>query len=329
MIKIAVDCLGGDNGTPIIIEAIKKFISINKDVEIFAFGKKEQLTEIENIAHIIDARENVSMTAGALDIIRTTESSIVKGLKYMKEEHLNAFVSSGSTGAILSASTLILRNLPGIARSPIAISIPTSIIGKSVLILDCGASLDNTANQLAKYALLGRLYSKYVLGIDKPKTYILSNGSEEGKGNALSKETYQLLKDNNFPDFYGNIEANKVTSGIADVVVTDGFTGNVLIKSLEGAIDTINSLLSKAAHKYQITNQIKDIPNDEFAELTNALDYKRIGGALLLGVNGIVVKSHGSSGVREFMFALESAKKAVENKVLEHMKGGLENENNI
>ena len=325
MVKIIVDAMGGDNGSKVIVEAVNNFLKDNNDVEITVVGKKEELSALEGKCRILDARDVVPMEAGALEVMRLKNSSMMVAIKTMKDEGLDAVVSCGSTGGFLSAATINLKMIPGVKRAALVAPFPTKIKGKNVVILDIGANNENSPEELAQFALMGKLYSQSVYGVEKPKTYLLSNGTEEGKGAPEVKGAYKLLKETNFEGFEGNIEARNALSGEADVVVADGFTGNIFLKSSEGMAKMMSAMI-KAAFKRNLWSKIGYLHVKKgMDEMSETLDYKSTGGAMLLGVNGNVIKAHGSSDAYAFYSALRGAKKLSEKDVVNLIKKGLEN----
>lgn len=328
MIRIVVDAMGGDLGPTVIVDAVKNFLKDNNDVEITIVGKKEELSSLENIARVVDARDIVPMQAGALEVMRLKDSSMMKAIKIMKDEQLDAVVSCGSTGGFLSAATINLKMIPGVKRAALVAPFPTQIKGKNVVILDIGANNENSAEELCQFALMGRLYSKAVYNIETPNVYLLSNGAEEGKGAPEVKEAYKMLEKMRFEGFSGNIEARYALNGDADVVVADGFTGNVFLKASEGIAKMMSGMIKKA-FKRNLWSKIGYLHvRKGMKEMSETMDYKSTGGAMLLGVNGNVVKAHGSSDARSFYCALRVAKKLAENDIVNKIKQGLENAQN-
>lgn len=325
MIRIVVDAMGGDLGSTVIVDAVKNFLKDNNDVQITIVGKKEELSSLENIARVVDARDIVPMQAGALEVMRLKDSSMMKAIKIMKDEQLDAVVSCGSTGGFLSAATINLKMIPGVKRAALVAPFPTQIKGKNVVILDIGANNENSAEELCQFALMGRLYSKAVYNIETPNVYLLSNGAEEGKGAPEVKEAYKMLEKMRFEGFSGNIEARYALNGDADVVVADGFTGNVFLKASEGIAKMMSGMIKKA-FKRNLWSKIGYLHvRKGMKEMSETMDYKSTGGAMLLGVNGNVVKAHGSSDARSFYCALRVAKKLAENDIVNKIKQGLEN----
>ena len=325
MYKIVVDAMGGDLGSSVIVEAIQKFLEDNHDVEITVVGKIEELSALKDKCRVIDARDIVPMEAGALEVMRLKNSSMMVAIKTMKDENLDAVVSCGSTGGFLSAATINLKMIPGVKRAALVAPFPTQIKGKNVVILDIGANNENSPEELVQFALMGKLYSQAVYGVEKPKVYLLSNGTEEGKGAPEVKGAYKLLTDNKFEGFMGNIEARTALNGDADVVVADGFTGNIFLKSSEGIAKMMSGMIKKA-FKRNLWSKLGYLHvRKGMKEMTETMDYKSTGGAMLLGVNGNVVKAHGSSDARAFYHALRVAIKLSENDVVNKIKQGIEN----
>ena len=323
--KIAVDAMGGDNGSKPVIEAIKEFKKTNQDVEIVVFGKEEELFELSSIAKIVNAPDIVPMEAGALEVLRMKNSSMCKAISTMKEENYDAVVSCGSTGGFLSAATLILKTIPGVKRSALVTAFPTKIKGKKVVVLDVGANNDNSAEELRQFAYMGKAYNEAVFGTKEPKTYLLSNGSEDHKGSPLVKETHKLLKEENFPGFMGNMEARDVLNGDADILVADGFSGNVLLKGMEGVAKMMSSMIKNNFKKNLWTKLGYLHVRKGFKDMSETMDYKSTGGAMLLGINGVVVKAHGNSDAYSFFNALRVAKLMVSYDVVNKIKETLNN----
>ena len=321
MIRIAVDTLGGDNGSAPIVEGILDFLKDNKDVSITAVGKKEELTKLEGICEIVDAPDIVPMEAGPLEVMRLKNSSMYKTVMLAKEGKVDAVVSSGSTGGFLSSSTLLLKTIPGVNRAAYIAPFPTKIKGHYVVVLDIGASNENSPEELRQFAIMGSLYSKYVLGVEEPKIYLLSNGTEAKKGSPESKEAYKLLENN--PLFKGNIEARNALDGSADVIVTDGFTGNIFLKASEGMAKMMAGFFKDAFKKNLWTmlgylHVRKGVKN-----ISEIMDYKSTGGAMLLGVNGVIVKVHGNADAYSSMCAMRVAKKLVASDLVTKIKEGI------
>lgn len=323
MARLIVDTMGGDLGSKIVVSAIKDFLSENKDSEIIAVGKIEELKELENVCRIIDAPDVVPMDAGALEVLRMRKSSMMIALKTLKEENLDGVVSCGSTGGFLAASTITLKMIPGVKRAALVAPFPTKIKGKKVTILDIGANNENSAEELVQFAHMGRAYSQSVYKVEKPKVYLLSNGLEEEKGSPEVKEAHKILSETNFEGFMGNVEARYALNGEADVIVTDGFSGNIFLKGSEGVAKMMSSLLNDAFKKNLWTKLGYLHVKGGINEMKETMNYKNTGGAMLLGVNGVVVKAHGSSDAYAFKCALNVAKELADNHIVDKIKEGI------
>ena len=323
MIKIAVDAMGSDKGSSIVVEAVKKFLNDYKDVELTVFGKKEELQELEGLTSIVDCSDVMGMEDGALQIMRKKETSMIKAIESAKNSDIDGVVSAGSTGAFLTASTIYLKLIEGVQRAALVSPFPTGG-EKSVIILDIGANNENTAEHLVEFAKMGRVFSKVYNDVESPRLYLLSNGAEEKKGSPIVKEAHQLLKNSNFEGFKGNMEARYVLSGEADVVVCDGFSGNIVLKGSEGTAKLFSNLLKQSFKKNIFTKIGYLLAKSGIDDLKKKMDYKTYGGAMLLGVNKVVVKGHGSSDARSFYHAIrvtyELIKKDMISKIKEELK---------
>ncbi len=323
MVKLVVDTMGGDNGPSIIVEAILNFLKNHPDVEVTAVGKKEELKDLENKCRVIDAPDIVPMEAGALEVMHMKNSSMMVSLKTLKEEQLDGVVSCGSTGGFLSAATITLKMIPGVKRAALVTGFPTSKRDKKVTVLDVGANNENSPEELAQFATMGRLYSQAIYSVEEPKVYLLNNGIEEEKGAPEVKEAHRILKEKQFPNFMGNIEARNALNGDADVIVCDGFTGNIFLKSCEGVCKMMAGMVKEMFNRNLWTKMgylhVKKGMND-FKE---QLDYKSVGGAMLLGINGVVVKAHGNSDSYSFENAMKVAYKLAKAHVVDKIKEGL------
>lgn len=323
MIKIAVDAMGSDKGSSIVVEAVKNFLNDYKDVELVVYGKKEELQELEGLTQIVDCRDVMGMEDGALQIMRKKETSMIKAIESAKSEDVDGVVSAGSTGAFLTASTIHLKLLEGVQRAALVSPFPTAG-EKNVIILDIGANNENTPAHLVEFAKMGKVFAAAYNNIETPNVYLLSNGAEEKKGSPVVKEAHQLLKNSDFKGFKGNIEARYVLSGEADVVVCEGFAGNVILKGSEGVAKLFSQMLKDAFKKNIFTKLGYLLARSGIKEMKDKMDYKKYGGAMLLGVNKVVVKGHGSSDARSFYHAIrvtyELIKKDMITKLKEELK---------
>ena len=323
MKTIVVDMMGSDQGTAATIEGVKLFLKRNDDVKLILVGNPEELAPLQAVGEIVASSEIVPMEAGAMEVIRMKKSSMLVAINTMIERNADAIVSAGSTGGFLSAATLKLKLIEGVERAALMSPFPTAIRGKKAVVLDIGANNENNPTQIVQFAKMGSIFARKIYGLELPKVYLLSNGSEEKKGSPELKEAHQLLKAEAYPGFMGNVEAREALNGVADVIVSGGFAGNIFLKGCEGIFVLMNNLI-KTAFKRNIFTKIGYLlSKGGFDDLKTSLNYKTYGGAMLLGVNGVVVKAHGSSDGFSFSYALEVALKMARADVVNLIKEGL------
>ena len=324
MKKLAIDAMSGDLGSSIVVDACLNFLKKHDDVELYVTGKKEELTKLEDNkqVHIIDARDVLAMDEGILAVRRKKESSMVKAVMLAKEDKVDAVVSCGSTGSFYTSAMLFIKRIEGVEKSCLMAIVPT-YNNKGVAMLDVGANAENTAEHLRDFAVMGSVYASAVRGIDNPKVALLNIGTEEKKGNEMHRETFELLKNNEKINFVGNVEGRDMLIGDIDVVVTDGFSGNIALKTIEG----VAGILMKCV-KESMMSSFKGklgalLAKDSLSSLKEKFDYKSVGGALMVGFEKAVVKAHGASDDVAFLNAMELALKMVEQDVVNKMKEGL------
>lgn len=305
MTKIAVDAMGGDNAPAEVVKGAVDACLARNDVKLFLLGKEESVREElkkynyprEQI-EVVDAPEVIEMAEPpVLAIRKKKQSSIVVGMNMVKQKEADAFVSAGSSGAILVGGQTIVGRIKGIRRPPLAPLIPTET-GVSLLI-DCGANVDARPEHLLQFAQMGSVYMEQVVGIKNPRVAIVNIGAEEEKGNALVKETYPLLLDCKDINFIGGIEAREIPHGGADVIVCEAFVGNVILKLYEGLGATLIGVIKKGMLS-TLRSKIGALLVKPALKVTlKTFDASEYGGAPLLGLNGLVVKTHGSSKAKE------------------------------
>ena len=322
MIKIVVDMMGGDNGATPTIAATEKFLKDHDDVEIIAVGDEKVLEPLKGKVKIIPSTTVAPMECSVMQAMRDKESSVYKAVNAVMSEDADAVLSAGSTGAFLSLCTLIIKKIEGVDRPALITQFPTKIKGKYVVLLDVGASAENSANELVQFAKIGEAYYSGFYDEKHPKVFLICNGTEEGKGNTLSKETYALLKGKE--NFKGYIEARDVFTGKADVVVMDGFTGNIFLKGSEGMAKMMGGLM-KDAFLSSLSSKIGYLfAKKGIKGMLEIMDYKKVGGALLVGVNKVAVKAHGNADEESFYGSLNvaytSAKKQTVQLIKENLK---------
>lgn len=324
--KFVIDMMGGDNGLKATIPSMQVFIKKYSDVEYFLVGDINKLSEFNNLknVHLVASETVLPMDADPLTALKETTSSLMVSIKTFLENKCDALISAGSTGALLSASIFKIKRLPNITRPCLITSFPTVKNNKKFVVCDLGANAANTKEELNQFAIMGSLYYSIIYDEKNPRVYLLNNGTEEEKGNDLTKEAYALLSSNKSINFKGNIEAREPLFGDVDVLVTDGFTGNVFLKSVEGTAKAMSSMIKEAFKKNIFTMIGYLFSKSGINGIKNKMDYKNVGGALLLGVNGVVIKAHGSSDARSFSSALLNAYKLTKVDIVNKIKKELE-----
>ena len=304
-IRVAVDAMGGDNAPVETVKGAVEAVNESGKIQVYLVGKQDVLEK--ELAGYTYMKEQI-VVVHASEIIETAEppvmairkkkdSSLVKALNLVKDGTCDAFVSAGSTGAILVGGQVIVGRIKGVERPPLAPLIPTAT-GCSLLI-DCGANVDARPSHLVQFAKMGSVYMEYVMGVKHPKVGIVNIGAEEEKGNALVKETFPLLKNCSGINFLGSVEARDIPAGAADVIVCEAFVGNVILKTYEGVGLT---LISKVKEGMMSTLRSKIgalLVKPALKNTLKAFDLEQYGGAPLLGLKGLVVKTHGSSKANE------------------------------
>ena len=333
--KIILDAMGGDFApeAPVMgaLAAAKDFGAqitlVGKGEEILEVLRKHGVNTLPAGIEIANAEEVVDMHDDPANVIRKKkDSSMVVGLRMVADGTGDAFVSAGSTGALLSGATLIVKRVKGIRRAAMGPVMPNKAGGKTV-ILDCGANAECTPEFLLQFGLVGSLYAQKYLGVENPKVGLLNIGSEDSKGTPLQKETYAMLTDaheKGLLNFVGNVEARDVPLGAVDVIVCDGFSGNVLLKSIEGTAMFMGSLMKHKIFKRNIFSMLGYLfckPGVD--EVMGMLDYRQIGGTQFLGIKKPVIKAHGSSDALAFRNAVKQAMEAAKTDISEELEQGL------
>ena len=331
--KIIVDGFGGDYAPQEIIEGAVNAINAVQGFDIVLTGKEEIIShELKN--HSFDRKRLTIINAGDVitneDIPTTAiktknDSSLVKALAYLKEnEEAKGLVSAGSTGAVLTGGLLKIGRINGVSRPALAPILPTVKDGK-VLLIDCGANVDCKSIHLCHFAVMGSIFAENYLKIKNPRVGLLSNGTEDKKGNELNKEAFPILKSMQDINFIGNIEGRDILSGEVDVVVSDGFNGNIALKTMEGSSTAVLKMIKSEVSKklrYKIGAWLL---KPMFNSLRNKMDYNQSGGAIFLGVDKIIIKSHGSSKASSITASILQVKDMHETKVIEIIKEKITN----
>ena len=331
--RIIIDAQGGDNAPREIVKGAIQAAEAYK-VDITLVGRGDEILEamreigadtLPAGVEIFNADDVVDMHDEATDVVHShRNSSLVQGLKLLADGNGDAFISAGSTGALLTAATLLVRRIRGIRRAAFGPTVPSK--AGQCMIIDCGANAECTPEFLLQFGCMGSFCARKTLGIENPRVGLLNIGTEDTKGTPLHKEAYALLKqagDNGIINFVGNVEARDVPMGAVDVVVCDGFSGNVLLKCIEGTALFMASQLKKMFSD-SLSGKIgylfcrKGVKN--FKKL---MDYREVGGTLLLGISKPVIKAHGSSDALAFRNAVRQAKQAVESGIVEEIRDNI------
>ncbi|WP_432629900.1 phosphate acyltransferase PlsX [Brotaphodocola sp.] len=332
MIKVAVDAMGGDNAPGEIIKGAVDAVSRRNDIQVLLTGRKEVLeAELNKFSYpkeqiqIVPASEVIETGEPPVNAIRKKkDSSIVVGMNLVKNGQADAFVSAGSSGAILVGGQVIVGRIKGVERPPFGALIPTE---KGVsLLLDSGANVDARPSHLLQFARMGSIYMEHVVGIPHPRVGIVNVGVEEEKGNALVKETFPLLKECSDINFTGSIEAREIPHGGADVIVCEAFTGNVILKLYEGTASTLMHIVKKGMMSSLRSKIGALLVKPALKETLKSFDATQYGGAPLLGLKGLVVKTHGSAKAVEVSNSIIQCVTFKEQKINEKIQESLKTE---
>lgn len=308
MIRVAIDAMGGDFGPEPLVAGVVEALKV-KEFSALLVGDSKLIKPLipakflKNI-DFIEANEVISMEDGATEALKRKESTIFKAVDLVKNGLADAVVSAGHSGATMSLATLRLGRLKGISRPAIATLMPNSK-GSTTLVLDVGANVDCKSEHLVQFAVMGEAYAKEILNRKSPKIGLLSNGEEKSKGNEVSKDAYEMLV--GLESFAGNAEGNQIFDGSVDVVVCDGFIGNILLKTSEGVAEAITKIIKQEVKKSPIAIAGSLLMKKVFSVLKKQVSYDEYGGAPLLGVNGCVIISHGKSNAKAMKNAIFQA----------------------
>lgn len=320
MVKIAIDMMGGDDAPGIVLEAVEKAVNDFKDLEIILFGDQNKCNINHGRVEVRHCTEAITMEDEPVRAIkRKKNSSMVRMAEAVKSGEADGCVSAGNTGALMSAGLFIVGRIKGVERPALVLTLPT-VSGKGFVFMDVGANADAKAEHLLQYAQLGNIYAQKIRNIEQPSVALLNIGTEAAKGNTLTKKAFNLMEEQQEFHFAGNVEAKVLMDDAADVVVTDGYTGNMILKNLEGVAKSIGKML-KTTLLSNFKNKLAALVlRKDLNEITTKMDYAEYGGSVLLGLNGIVVKAHGSSNAKAFYSAIRQAKVAGELNIVDTMR---------
>jgi phosphate acyltransferase len=326
MMKIAMDAMGGDNAPKEIVIGAQKAIETFSDLKILLVGDEKQiqsfLTNKERI-DILHTEEQILATDEPVRAVRRKKTaSMVLGATEVKEGRADAFISAGNTGALMATGLFVVGRMEGIDRPALAPTLPT-ISGEGFLLLDVGANVDAKPENLVQYAMMGSIYSEKVRGVAKPRVGLLNIGTEEKKGNELTKKTFELLQSTNI-HFIGNVEARDLLDGVCDVAVTDGFTGNMILKTVEGTAMSMFKMIKAELMSSFTSKMAAAVLKPNLKQIKNKLDYSEYGGAALFGLNAPVIKAHGSSDSQAIFSAIRQTREFVQSGVVAQIKNAME-----
>ena len=312
--KIAVDAMGGDHAPKEIIEGVYQALEQFEDIHILLYGQKDivspSLKSHERLTFIHTTEKIESEDEPVRAIRRKKDASMVVMAEAVKSGEAHACVSAGNTGALMAAGLFIVGRIDGIDRPALAPTLPT-IDGQGFVMMDLGANSDAKPEHLVQFGIMGSIYATKVRGIESPRVGLLNIGTEETKGNELTKSAFTLLK--NAPvNFVGNVESRDLLLGVADVVVTDGFTGNMVLKTIEGTASSFFTMLREVFTSSAKSKISALLVKDDLKALKNKMDYTEYGGAALFGLKAPVIKAHGSSNANAIMNAIRQARTMVE-----------------
>ncbi|AUJ26718.1 MULTISPECIES: phosphate acyltransferase PlsX [Virgibacillus] len=324
--RIAIDAMGGDHAPESTVLGAMKAVSEMKDLHITLVGNESEIkkyaSEHDRI-HILHTNEVITAEDEPVRAVRRKkQSSLVLAANEVKQGKADACISAGNTGALMSAGLFVVGRIKGIERPALSPTLPT-LDGQGFLFLDVGANVDAKPNHLLQYAIMGSIYSEKVRGLSQPKVGLLNVGTEDGKGPELTKKTFQLLQEAPI-NFIGNVEARDMLDHVADVIVTDGFTGNVALKTIEGTAGSIFAMLKQAFTSSTKSKLAAGMLKKDLKALKTKLDYSEYGGAGLFGLQAPVIKAHGSSDQRAIANAIKQARYMAENQIAETIQSTIE-----
>lgn len=322
--RIAVDAMGGDHAPQAVVEGALQAAQALNGIHIILVGDEDKIRphlngsipsniEVVHTTEVIAPDEKEPVKA----VRRKKNASMVIAIEMVRDKQVDAVISAGNTGAFMSAGVLITKRIEGIERPALAPFLP-SLNGNGTLVLDVGANMDAKPEHLLQYAIMGNIYAQSVLGVSNPKIGLLNVGTEELKGNELTKEAFHLLEKKNL-NFIGNVEARDVPYGICDVLICDGFSGNILLKSLEGMAGAVFQILKEELTASFMTKLGASLLKPGLRKIKKKMDYTEYGGAPMMGLQGVCIKAHGSSNANAIKNAIFQAVRFVEKDVIGHI----------
>ena len=319
--RIAIDAHGGDHAPDAVIEGIRLAKEQWPDLNIVLIGMEDikEKFELDGIEFRPVTEKIEPEDKPAQAVRRKKDSSIVVGCQMVRKKEADAFISGGNTGALMAAGFFYVGRMKGVDRPALAPVFPT-LNGKGILVLDVGANPEAKPEHLRQYATMGSIYAEKVLGFESPRVGLLNIGTEEGKGTELTREAYSLIEKDLTARFVGNVEARDILEGPCEVLVCDGFTGNVLLKNTEGVAKAVFGRLKEELTANLLTKSMAALLKPRLKKFAKAMDYKEHGGAPLLGLRGPVIKAHGSSDAKAFCNAVRQTRRFLEHRVISQME---------
>ena len=325
MFNIGIDALGGDNGIEFCIDAVVDSLKTDNDISFTIFGNENDIRDVlksknfnsDNIV-IINCSQKIEMNDHPVFAIREkTDSSIVKAANMIKNKEIDAFISAGSTGALIAIAQFVVKPIKGVDRPVLAAIVPTN--ASPMLLIDSGCNVDSKPEWLYQYAKLSNIYYKLMFDVDNPTIGLLSIGTEENKGNNLTIETFKLLKEDKSINFVGNVEARDLTYGVCDVIVTDGFSGNVFLKTYEGTATMMLKLIKDQISSSFISKVGGLLIKPAIKKIVKKYDAAIYGGAPVLGADGLIIKCHGNSKKGEFVSSIRQTKNLLSKNLIQNL----------
>lgn len=325
--KIVIDAMGGDKAPLEIVKGVIEAVNRFDDITCILTGKEKKINALlanyyynRDQIEVHNTSQIVTMSDKPAQVLREKkDSSLIVGTNLVKEKKADALISAGNTGAVMAGGIFNIGRVPGVKRPPIATVFPSKL-GKTV-VLDAGANVDSKPEHLIQFAVMGKIYAEQVLNISNPRVGLLSIGQEKEKGDRLNSESYQLMEDDDrINNFIGNIEGRDIFNGNCDVVVSDGFVGNIVLKTTEGVATYIFDLLKETLSKDLKTKIGALLIKDQLKTMKDKVDYRQYGGAPLLGLEGLVIISHGSSDFQAIFNAIKVTREGLVNNVVEIIK---------
>lgn len=321
MKRIAIDAMGGDHAPQAIVEGVNLALATFSDIEIQLYGDEKKIQNyltVTDRVRIIHTDEKIDSDDEPVRAIRRKKmASMVLATKAVKDGEADAVLSAGNTGALLAAGVFVVGRIKNIDRPGLMSTLPT-MDGKGFDMMDLGANAENTAHHLHQYGILGSFYAEHVRGIKNPRVGLLNNGTENTKGTPIHQEAYVLLSQEKSINFIGNVEARELLNSVADVVVTDGFTGNAVLKTIEGTAKSIVNQLTSSIKNGDFRAKLGGLLiKSTLKKALGTMDYKKAGGAVLLGLKAPVVKAHGSSDAQSIFYTIQQTRSILEAAIIE------------